>query len=291
MWAFPLVVVSIQNPTIMTNLKFETEFTKRHPERAHLIKFMREAIGKDEVEWSDLTKVNLLNVCDHFKNNMAANSARTYFATLCGFLNLYSEEGLVPCNRPNDVLKVKKDPTENVVLSEDEIALIEAYNPKTEAEKHIKAQFLCEYYSLARQSDVLAMTDDNIRDGYISYISKKTHVLTKVPLHRNFITYLHQKGKAYHRASYDRVIKNICKEVGINKQIKLMYRGKEMTEPKYKFIASHTARRSAATTLAKRNVPITTISKLMGHKSIVQTYTYIITDIEDLDQSVMSFFG
>lgn len=275
----------------MAERNFENEFAKKHPDRAYIIRFMREALGKKEIVWSDLTTVNLLDVCDYFKSKMAANSAKTYFATLNGFIKLYADEFEVPCKRPHDVLKVKRDPSENVVLSTEEIGRIENYVPQSRIERNIKAQFLCEYYCMARTSDIQAMTMENIRDGYITYVSKKTHTVTKVPLHKNFIKYFKERGKTYTRCSYNRTLKSICEKVGINEQIKLMYRGHQITVPKYQLIASHTARRSAATELAKRNVPLTTISKLMGHSDVKMTARYIITDIGDLDDGAISFFN
>ena len=51
-----------------------------------------------------------------------------------------------------------------------------------------------------------------------------------------------------------------------------------------KIIGSHTARRSGATELAKRDVPIDTISKLMNHTNTLITSRYIFADTRDFEE-------
>ena len=174
--------------------------------------------------------------------------------------------------------------------SSSEIALIEAYRPKTEKEKWVKAQFLCEYYCLARSSDIRQLTPENIQGDFITYVSQKTKVATTVPLHKNFIKYFKQRGQTLDRASYNRIIKRICMKCGINEEVKLFYHGKVQIRKKYELVGSHTARRSGATELAKRDVPIATISRLMNHTNTLITSRYIFADTRNLGEEAMSFF-
>lgn len=270
---------------------FEKEFLRRHPERPQIVRFMREALKQEEVQWSDLTTSNLMDVADYFREIMSPNSARTYFAILSGFLNIYIEDGIVPCKKPGDVLRCKRVPSEQVVLTEEEISRIERYKPKTPIEKSVKAQFLCEYYCMARSSDIASLTTDNIRDGYITYVSQKTKVATSVPLHKNFLKYFHQRGKKHSRMTYNRTIKRICRDCGITQEVKIYYHGKLQSRPKYEYVGSHTARRSGATALANRGVPITTIAKLMNHgNNINTTMRYIISDTLALEPNALAFF-
>lgn len=275
----------------MSILSFEQEFERSNPGRIQILRFMREAIEVREVMWEDLTTLNLDKVREYITNKVAGNSACTYLAILKAFLLLYKDEDIIPCKDPARLLKAKRVPSEQVVLSADEIRLIEEYTPRTDEEKWVKAQFLCEYYCLARSSDIQKLTSENIQGDFITYVSQKTKIATTVPLHKNFIKYFRQRGKTLERASFNRIIKRICKNVGITEPVSLYYHGKWQTRPKYELIASHSARRSGATELAKRNVPISTISKLMNHTNTLITSRYIFANTRNLCDEAMDFFN
>lgn len=272
-------------------LSFEQEFERTNPGRIQILRFMREAIGVDEVAWQDLTTLNLAKVREFISEKVAGNSAVTYLAIIKAFLSRYTDENIIPCKNPAKELKAKRVPSEQVVLNADEIKRIEGYTPKTEQEKWVKAQFLCEYYCLARSSDIQQLTAENIQGDFITYVSQKTKIATTVPLHKNFVKYFKQRGKTLDRASYNRIIKRICKNCGICEDVKLFYHGRMQVRPKYELIGSHTARRSGATELAKRDVPIATISKLMNHSNTLITSRYIFADTRNLGEAAMSFFN
>ena len=274
----------------MKILSFEQEWTRRNPCRVQVLRYMREAIGVEEIEWSMITTLNLTKVREYICERVAGNSACTYLAILKAFLAAYLDENLFPCKNPHKELKAKRVPSEQVVLTAEEIALIERYKPKTEKEKWVKAQFLCEYYCLARSSDIQQLTPENIQGDFITYVSQKTKIATTVPLHKNFIKYFKQRGKTLDRSVYNRIIKRICKNCGIDEEIKLFYHGKVQIRKKYELIGSHTARRSGATELAKRDVPIATISRLMNHTNTLITFRYIFADTRNLGEEAMSFF-
>lgn len=275
----------------MKMLSFEQEFVRRYPGRIQVLRLMREAIGVGEIQWKHITTLNLSRVRELICERMAGNSACTYLAILKAFLAAYVDENLFPCKNPHKELKAKRVPSEQVVLNADEIALIENYKPKSEKEKWVKAQFLCEYYCLARSSDIQQLTPENIQGDFITYVSQKTKVATTVPLHKNFIKYFKQRGKTLDRASFNRIIKRICMKCGIDEEIKLFYHGKVQIRKKYELVGSHTARRSGATELAKRDVPIATISKLMNHTNTLITSRYIFADTRNLGEEAMSFFN
>ena len=170
-------------------LSFEQEWVRYISDRIQILRFMREAIGVDEVEWQHLTTLNLAKVREFIAEKVAGNSAVTYLAIIKAFLSRYTDENIIPCKNPAKELKAKRVPSEQVVLNADEIALIENYKPKSKKEKWVKAQFLCEYYCLARSSDIQQLTPENIQGDFITYVSQKTHVATTVPMHKNFPKY------------------------------------------------------------------------------------------------------
>ena len=272
-------------------LSFEQEWVKYISDRIQILRFMREAIGVDEVSWQDMTTLNLAKVREFITEKVAGNSAVTYLAIIKAFLSRYTDENIIPCKSPAKELKAKRVPSEQVVLNADEIALIENYKPKSEKEKWVKAQFLCEYYCLARSSDIQQLTPENIQGDFITYVSQKTKIATTVPLHKNFIKYFKQRGKTLDRASFNRIIKRICKNCGIDDEVKLFYHGRMQMRKKYELIGSHTARRSGATELARRGVPISTISKMMSHTNEIITSRYIFANTRNPGEEAMAFFN
>lgn len=275
----------------MKMLSFEQEFVRRYPGRIQVLRLMREAIGVGEIQWKHITTLNLSRVRELICERMAGNSACTYLAILKAFLAAYVDENLFPCKNPHKELKAKRVPSEQVVLTADEITLIENYQPKSEKEKWVKAQFLCEYYCLARSSDIQQLTPENIQGDFITYVSQKTKIATTVPLHKNFIKYFKQRGKTLDRASFNRIIKRICKNCGIDDEVKLFYHGRMQMRKKYELIGSHTALRSGATELARRGVPISTISKLMSHTNEIITSRYIFANTRNPGEEAMAFFN
>ena len=88
----------------MEILSFEQEFVKKTPNRIQILRFMREAIGVDEVLWEHITTLNLSKVRDFICGKVAGNSACTYLAVLKAFLANYVDEKLFPCKNPHKEL-------------------------------------------------------------------------------------------------------------------------------------------------------------------------------------------
>ena len=274
-------------------LSFEQEWMRQCPDRPQILRFIREAIGVHETSWADLTTLNLSKVRDYICDRVSGNSASTYLGVIKAFLARYKDEGIIPCSEPTRQLKTKRVPSQNVFLTESEIELIEKYQPRTDTERDVKAAFLIECYLGARRCDVLSLTDDNITNGRIVYVSRKTHVECSVPIHKNLMKYLHYKPKKNHdRAVANRTMQRICRKVGITAEVQIFYHGRLQKKPKCEFVGSHTARRSFCSNLAQRGVDIYTIASLAGHnQNITMTQRYIIPDTDQLSAEAMSFFN
>ncbi len=285
--------IEVGNPISFREWKqsFVGAFLCKTPERIHVLKYIVAALDKDVIEWSDFTTSNLTRIRDYIASTVSANSASVYLNIVKALLNENRDNPTLPHSDFNKLLTVRKEPSQNIALTPEEISLIEAYLPNNEHERAVKAQFLCEYYCGARASDLQQMTEKNIVDGYIVYVSQKTRVETSVPLHKNFLKYFRQRGKIYSRPSYNRIMKRICQNCGIDEKVKLYYHGEIQVRPKYELVGSHTARRSFATNLAKRNVPISVISQLMNHNgNEIMTSRYICVDTKNIGSEAMAFF-
>ena len=279
-------------------LSFEQEFTRRQPGRVQLLRFMREAIGVREVQWSDLTRVNLITVADYIKNVVTPNSAVTYFAVLKAFLATFKDEGIIPCSDIQNTLKAKKVPQQNVALTEGEVGRIVAYydcllasGQRTE-EKDVLTLFLLEVFCGARSCDIEQVSSENIINGKLMYVSQKTHVLTRIPAHRRLAELLDRKPRrTYSAMTKNRTIKRVAKRCGINEPVTIYYRGHMQTRPKYEYLGTHSARRTFASILAAKHVPIAEISQYMGHTSISMTERYIKVDMQQASPEALEFFN
>ena len=269
---------------------FIGRFISKNPRYHGMITRIEDAIGK-KPEWSDFTKQNIDLICEMF-SECAPSSARTYMAMFCSVLNDAKDEVKLPYQRFAEKMSVKSTPSVNVYLNMKDLSKLESYRPKNEREQIVLAQFLIGCYTGARHSDILNMTVDNITDGYLTYVSKKTKIQTTVEAKPILTTLLPIAGqKTYSDVVFNETIRDICRIVGINENMKLFRRGKDEVGEKWQFVASHTARRSFATNLAELNVPILQIAKRMGHTDVKTTYRYICGTISRLDDKACKFFS
>lgn len=273
-------------------MDFETEFMRKNPKRGNVLRLMREAIGKDRVEFEDLTAVNLTRVRDHICESVTGNSACTYLAVIKATLSPFAADGMLPCRNPHDKLKAKHVPSQHIALTEEEVAKLDAYVPYNETERDVKILFMRGCYTGARSSDCKQFTPDIIRGDHIAYVSQKTKTEVIQPLHHALVKYLYAQPSYIPCPSVlNRTIQRICEYLGFNEEVTLFVGGKLQKGPKWQFVTSHTARRTFATNLAIRAVPISIISQLCGHSSTNMTDRYISIDTRNLGANAMAFFN
>lgn len=270
---------------------FETEFQKVNPERKQIIVYIRASLCVNTVEWADMTKVNLSMIAEYIKKQVSPNSAYTYLSILKSFLNRYSEEGLIPCKSWHHELSARKVPSQHIALSWAEIEQFDDYTPKSDCEHDVKILFMRGCLTGMRLSDAELLTEDNIRDGILYYVSQKTKIEVQQPVHSRLLKYVTDKPKKQHlRAVMNRTLQKMCKNIGLCEEVQLYVNGKLSKGCKYEFITMHSSRRSYVTCLASNGVPVATISKLAGHTSTTMTDRYICIDTKTPGQEAMDFF-
>jgi len=276
----------------MKSYKFEEEFAKRHPGRLQLLRYMHEAIGVDMLSWSDLTTLNLSRIKEYIKNRVSPNTCCTYLAILKAFLTLYTEEELIPCKNPAQELKCRRVPSQHIALTMNEIIKFDLYTPKTETESDVKNLFMRGCLTGMRLSDAILLTEDNIIGNTLCYVSQKTSIEVKQPVHSRLMKYVKEKPKKQHQRSVvNRTIQKICKELGFCEEVQLYVNGQIRKGYKYEFITMHSSRRSYVTCLATNGVPIAMISKLAGHSGTAMTDRYICFDSRNPGKEAMDFFN
>lgn len=268
---------------------FTGAFLTKYPLYTTVIKMIGEALGVSRPDWDMLTKQNLIRIVEYFKIKVCGKSARLYAKVLKSLLNDWDEEVDIPTSNFSKVLTVKDEPSTGIFLTEDEVNMIVDYKPESYQEEVVKAQWLCEYYLGGRQSDMLLIKDSNIdkREKVITYVSQKTKTEVRTPLHRNFIKYYKiALRRVFSPATYQKHIKEICRKAGIVEKVSVYLAGKRIEGEKWRFVGSHTARRSYACNLYLRGCDIYTISKRMGHRSVNITETYLVMNERSLPKEV-----
>ena len=276
----------------MEILAFELEFLGREPERVGVLKLMREAIGSAEVTWKDLTTLNLGRIRDNICEKMAGNSACTYLGILKAFLARYKDEDIVPCKDPGRELKARRVPSQHIALTEEEVRMIDAYTPISAVERDVKILFMRGCLTGARSSDCKKFSMDNVVGDTFTYVSQKTKTEVSMPLHSMLVKYLQaQPYKPHNRAVCNTVIQRICMRLGFDEEVTLFVGGRLQKGPKWKFCTAHTARRTLASNLALRGVPVSTIRSILGHSNEQVTSRYIVVDTRNPGDAAMAFFN
>lgn len=253
--------------------KLKDVYCQKYPSSAKLIQYFEESTNV-EFSWENLTKRHLVLFVEYLKQKVALSSAKVYCSRIKTILTLYREE-FTPPKDYRKVLTLRKDTSQQVYLNADEIKAIINYSPQNEIESVIKNQFLIGCLTGARYSDCRTFSQENIRDNCLMYISRKTHMDTRVPVSPIIQQLLLNNKRQFCPETYNRTIKVICQRVGINKEVSLYRRGKFVVGEKWQFVSSHTARRSFATNLYLNGVDLYTISTLCGHSSVEMTKQYI----------------
>lgn len=276
----------------MVNLSFEKMFEERNPNHAFLLSRMRCAFNVNEVKYGDINSANLRAFKEYMEGEVTANSLFTYMAVLKATIRECAFEGLIKNPHCIDVLKVKKTPSQHCCLTEEELMKFEAYKPRTQTEMDVKILFMRGALSGARSCDCSVMGEENMSDGMLTYVSKKTKVGVTQPIHYRLQKYLTmQPEKEHKRAVVNRVIQDICHRLRFTEPVTLSRNGRMVTKPKYKWMTMHASRRTFCTSLAVRGVPVETIAKLAGHThSATTSKHYICIDKQNLGNAALAFF-
>lgn len=279
---------------------FYGAFIWKHPNRVKIVSRFAELIGH-KPGWEDLTDDNLRDLFKELQENYAPNSVRTLCAEISAVIRENDETREIPTVQYGKFLRAKKVPVQSVYLTMDEIKRIRDYTPRGSIKRCVKRLFMIECLTGARLSDSQRLCPQNIdEDGRtLTYVSQKSKTEIKVPIHkwlRPFLVSGDPLEPSYVPVcTYNRNIREICRICDINDRVKIFSKGEYLTGPKWKFVSSHTGRRSFATNLSLKGVSIEQISLMMGHMNgnvpnIQMTQRYIVGKMK-LDYSVFKVFG
>lgn len=188
--------------------------------------------------------------------------------------------------------KIKSVENKHTHLSADELYKIEklSLGDKYARLEKTKDAFLFCCYAGMRYSDFVNLTAENIvkiqKDTWLIYKTIKTRIEVRLPL------YLLFKGKGLQILNkYQDNLSDFFKlrdNSNVNKELLIISRLAGIN----KKVSFHTARHTNATLLIYNGVNITTVQKLLGHKSVktTQVYTNVMdmTIVRDLEKAKSS---
>jgi len=272
---------------------FAGVYVLKYPGRISVLDEMTNLVGHIPT-WEDLTDENLREFVNVICEKYAANSAHTFFAELKAVLNDFADEKPIASKRFNKILKVKREQSQAVYLTLDELKKIIDYQPQSNYERYVKKIFIIEALTGARNCDSkrlsIANCDDNLRT--ITYFSQKTHKSVTLPIWNDVLQFLSDPiDTSISLVYFNRLLREICRRCKIDENVSIYTRGKLTTGPKWQFVSSHTGRRSYATNLYILHVEPSTIAQFMGHSSPEITIRRYILGYREVTPDMMTIFN
>lgn len=202
--------------------------------------------------------------------------------------------------------KSDKEETDSIYLTQDEIQriydleiteeLLKANGYKNQnlistinSLNEERDRFLLGCFTALRHSDYSRLDNIHFKDNIIRIWTIKRDKKVFIPMHFRVKEILERRNNILPSAisdqKHNKQVKAIGKLAGINEEVVLTKTrgGKryETIQPKYKFITSHTGRRSGATNMYLAGVDLKFIQDILGHSKIEQTIKYIKVTAED----------
>jgi len=227
-----------------------------------VIKQMKKYIKKDKLSCLQIDENFLLKFRNYLETQLSGISPYNYFKKLKKIIKEATFNKYFIRNPTERITNSKGVSSEKNTLTSSEIQLLnDTYCRKPQ----VKNAFLFSYLTGLRFCDVSTLRWENIKDNQLDIIQKKTKERLTLNLHQDIIYLIGnpQKGNelVFKLPSYMACRNNLKTWVdrsGIEKHI-----------------TWHCSRHSFATALILKNENIMTVSKLLGHKSIVETERYV----------------
>lgn len=191
---------------------------------------------------------------------------------------------------------------EVIYLTIDELKAVEThdFNPgSTIAAVRDVFVFCC--YSGLRFSDAAKLKRDEVRDGYMEVVTKKTDERLRIEMNKHSLAildrYRHLGGSlalpAISNQKTNDYLKEIGKECGINEPTRIVYfRGNERIEEvhqKWELLTTHVARRTFVVTALQLGIQAEVIMRWTGHSNFQAMKPYIAI-VDDLKAKSMAKF-
>jgi integrase len=303
----------IEKQTVLEYFKWFKEFYSIHPSpyskkklSTGTIRTFNSAFGKledylkdkqiDKIHFDDINRefyydfVQFLTVSGYSKNYIGTVIQK--LKTIMGYA--YEEDKHSNLEFKKNYFSKMSETISHPYLSKEELKRIETLELKDAQLDNIRDIFLVQCYTGLRIGDLLNFIrkPNFIHDGddiYFSIVQEKTSNPTIIPLNsiiKEILVKRNNKLPHYvHENEINQQIKAICKRAKLDTQYTYTRteggNSIEYNLPKYKFICTHTARRSFCTNAYKDGMPVHDIMAISGHKSEKVFFNYIKVQVEE----------
>ena len=190
---------------------------------------------------------------------LSINTIAKIMKILRKYVNLAMDDDILVTNAFRKY-KIKTERKEHPALTENELKRIESVTTNSDEEHRTKDLFLLATYTGLRYSDVSRTKHSQIKKNWLILNQYKTKREVHIPIKTLF------KGKAIPligvsappNSRCNIILKRLCKRAKIRKRVTM-----------------HTARRTCATILTARGIPLQIVQNILGHESVRTTESYI----------------
>lgn len=251
----------------------------------HFINFIKEKLkGKFSIETFSSQVIqefyNYLFINKKLQNN-TANSLMIAFRM---FLKDMIKQNIISPEISLEIKLLQEVDKQHIALTSDEIKMLIHHECSTKALEVAKDMFVLQMFTLQRISDFKTINSEsfNLKNNTLRLYQKKTGKYIHINMQSDAIKIIKKynfKLPFLADQYYNRLLKNLFQEVGIDEKIPIIKQiGAKRTQeyvPKYTQISSHTARRTGITELIRLGVPTKVIMQLSGHTNMSSLEKYI----------------
>ena len=252
-----------------------------------------------------LTKYKILQLNDDFYVNFLSYMRHEHDLndnTLSRYLNFFktfvlwcSRKG-IEINQDYKKVSVKKYEADGIALTAEDVKTLEQAE-LSGAEEKARDLFLIGVYSGQRFSDYSVFDRADVQGKFIIKRAEKTEKHSYIPLHNKLKNLLDKYDWRLPKISSQKFnvrIQAVCKKLGFDEQIKkTTYKGKKKIVevlPKWRMVASHTARRTYTTLACEAGIADHFVMAVTGIKDPKTLQKYKKLNKEMLFKSSASFW-
>jgi integrase len=266
------------------NINDVSKSTKNHYRT--LIKHLKIYQNGKPLFFEDVTFKYVTDFYKYLSQRVEVNTSASYMKKFKKFVTLAIHYDLIDYHKdPFKQFKIKTIDKKRDYLTAEELKRFEAVEVETKNAQIAKDMFLFSCYTGLRFVDVHTLTESDIitskGETYIYKVQDKTDVTVNIPISSIAdgkpieLLRKHKTGKGYFNgmryAAVCAEIKKIAAKAGITKRV-----------------TYHTARHTNATYMLNSGVSITSVQKLLGHKSVKTTMIYAETLAATIKKEVES---
>ncbi len=270
------------------NEKKKTTIQKYITTKNHILNFL-ELSHKTDIELKKIDYDFFDDFRGYFYNKLKSNenTVAKNIKVLKFFLNVAKKRN-IKLNENLELSNINSAEfeTDKIFLTEEEVnrlyQLDLSFNKTFEK---IRDLFFVGCRTALRYSD-WGLKPENFKDNYIQVRTKKNNKNVAIPISKEVREikekYSGHLPKQISLAKTNLYLKEICKLAKIDEDVQITKKVAgdiiKDTQPKYKFVSTHTARRSGATNMFINKIPPSKIMKITGHRTEREFLKYIRID-------------